>query len=175
MSYCSVQDVREALTPGGLATDPTTGASLSDAQIQDAIAEADATIDSYIGRFYTTPVIADPANTTRAPAPIWTWSRNIAAYLATLTFRRGQELPPTNPVALRYAATMTALTAVRDGKATLPLQENSQGTGAVGMAGAAINPYTGNLWSSEDWDLVQGDYNTLGGLGGPSGWPRNVW
>lgn len=167
MSYSTPQSVRLALNPAGDPNDKTTAASLPDATIQDAIDEADATIDAFIGGRYAVPVAVVAG---KVPMPIPAWSRNIAAYNATLTFRRGKDLTATDPVQLRYTATMSALTAVRDGKAVLQIPDNS-GTNAATGGVAVSNPYTGDLWTADDFNI--GPASTLTPQ---DGWPtNNVW
>lgn len=176
--YSTAEMVRSALAPGDWVefpeSDPDnptgTAADLEDVQLDDAIAEADATIDSYLGSHYVSPVgIVAPATT--APHPIDYWSRNIAAYLATLTYRRGQDLAEDDPVVRRYRATMLALVAVRDGKATLPLPVNSGAGGNIGAL-PPINPYVGDLFGAEDFDLapVGSSWPNRQGEGGRGQW-----
>lgn len=166
MSYSTVQTVRLALYPlsgsddgsNPPATPSNTAADLSNTQLQDAIEEADAVIDSYIGKFYATPVVPIIAGTDEdgtvgaIPHPIDYWSRNIAAYNATLAFRQGQDFADQDPVARRYTATMTALTMVAKGQATLQLPENTSPNAAAG-AGQPVNPYAGDLFDPNDWNL----------------------
>lgn len=139
MSYSTPAMIRQALVPSLEGEQPTektnTAADLSDAQLQDAINEADATIDGYLATHYTTPVIGDPT-----PHPIDYWSRNIAAYNATLAYRQSQDFADSDPVARRFTATMQALQAVAAGKVGLglPTGESSIAAGV----GAAINPVT---------------------------------
>lgn len=124
MAYTTVARVREALepdTPLGDQPADDTAASLSDAQLADAIAEADARIDSYLAARYTLPVPADAVLTLEAIAPVRFWSRNIAAYLASLTLYRSALMEPTNPVYLRMQDTMRDMVAARDGKLLLPI------------------------------------------------------
>jgi phage gp36-like protein len=127
--YCSVADVRLALTPAGVATDDATGATLNDDGIEDAIAEASGTVDAYIATRYTIEMDGDVAT-----APVRYWTRTIAAYLAHLTQKRNRDVVPDDPIRLRYTATIAMLEAVRDGKANLPLEpaENDDvGEGAI--------------------------------------------
>lgn len=152
MSYSSVAEVRLALTPGGDSTDRSTAAGVDDITIQSAIDEADAVIDSYIGRQYAVPVLLD-LDSGLTPQPIRAWSRNIAAYNVTLVWRRNQSLAADNPVALRYTATMVALTAVRDGKATLQIPDNT-GAGAGAGFAEVVNQYTGSMFVTQDYDLA---------------------
>lgn len=152
MAYSTAVMVRQALVPSSDGTQTTgtgTAADLSDAQLADAISEADATIDAYIGGYYAVPV-AQVSNAT--PHPIDFWSRNLAAYFATLAWRGSMDFTETDPVARRYKETMDALTAVMNGKLRLQLPENTSGNSAI-EPGSALNPYVGDLWDPTDFSL----------------------
>lgn len=166
--YSTVTDVRNALNPGGAgrgANDGTalntpggggTAAALDDAAITDAIREADGTIQTYlrVGTVYAVPTEQVVQNGTAyevALAPVRYWSRNIGAYLATLTWRRGKDLSSDDPVRLRYTDTMTILTAIRDGKGQAPLPPPTPPNATSG--GFTQNPYEGSLFTSEDFGL----------------------
>jgi phage gp36-like protein len=153
VSYSTPASVRQALVPssdGSLPETAThTAADLTDVQLQDAIAEADAVIDSYIGGFYGVPVAMVNGAT---PHPVDFWSRNIAAYNATLAFRGSQDFADTDPVARRYKDTMQALAGVSTGTLKLQLPDNTSDNAAAG-AGAPLNPYVGDLWTPDDFDL----------------------
>lgn len=155
MSYSTPEMVRKALVPSSDGTAPTapthTAADLSDAQLQDAITEADAMIDGYIGGVYTTPV--SPSGSPPAiPAPVNYLSRNIAAYIATLTYRGSQDFGDNDPIARRYRDAETLLKGVGTGRVSLPLPRNT-GTGAVASVGQAVNPYVGDLWTPDDFSI----------------------
>lgn len=154
MAYSTPAKVRQALVPssdGTLPTSPTgTAADLSDAQLTDAITEADATIDGYIGGFYAVPV-AEVSGA--VPHPVDYWSRNIAAYLASCTYRGSLDFTDNDPVARRYKDTLSALQAVSKGTIKLQLPQNVTPNAAAG-AGSAVNPYVGDLWQPDDF-LVQ--------------------
>lgn len=159
MPYSLPADVRNALAPGVWPvptgqTAPKTGtaADLSDPQLADAIADADSLIDSYLSPYYVTPVAQDP-NTGRLPSEVTAWSRNVAAYNATLTYRRGKDLAATDPVALRYAQTMQTLQQVLNGKIRLrnvPTLEGDIGGASVGQV---INPYVGSMFGLDDFGI----------------------
>lgn len=155
MAYSTPQKVRMALVPssdGSAPTSPTnTAADLSDAQLNDAIAEADAMIDSYIGGYYAVPVAATGTPAV-IPHPIDFWSRNIAAYGATLTYRGSMDFTDTDPINRRYKDTLAALQAVAAGKVRLQIPENTSGNSAI-QPGSTINPYVGDLWQPEDFSL----------------------
>lgn len=164
MAYSTPAMIRKALVPTSDGTQPTqptrTAADLTDAQLVDAIAEADSDIDSYIGKFYAVPVAliidgssGDGAGVGAIPHPIDYWSRNIAAYNASLAVRGSQDFPETDPVARRYTATMTALRMVSLGQAKLQIPNNTSSNTGVG-AGPAINPtYHGDLFDAKDFNL----------------------
>jgi phage gp36-like protein len=145
-----------------------TAADLDDEQWLDAIAEADAIIDGYLGGFYGVPVAVDISGQT--PHPVDYWSRNIAAYNATLSYRQSQDFGDDDPVARRYNATIAALDAVAKGKMTLQLPGNQTDT-AISGVGSAINP-NGNadLFPPSDFD-IDGPVRT----GGPGHGPHPFW
>jgi phage gp36-like protein len=151
MPYSTVRDVRLALTPDtpeegdGPAYAADTAASLSDAHLADAIREADGRIDYYLGTRYAVPV---EFNGEIAPEPLRSWSRNIAAYLANLVFRRHKDLPADDPVRLRYTDTMSALVAVQESKTDLPFDPIPPGTENAG--GSPVGG-VGGLFTPEDW------------------------
>lgn len=161
MSYSTVVMLRNALAPavGGewspeLEPDPEnptgTAADLPDAQLLDAIAEADAMIDSFLSGRYTVPIM--PVAPLSTIHPVDYWSRDLAAYYATLTYRGSQDFAETDPMARRYNGLMLMLVAVRDGKQNIPFPENTGPSASYG-AGKAHNPYTGDLFTPPDFDL----------------------
>jgi phage gp36-like protein len=160
--------VRLALVPsldGALpGTVTNTAADLSSTQITDAIAEADAVIDGYLSGIYVTPVLAVE---TLIPHPVDYWSRDIAAYLATCTYRGQMDIQSTDPISLRYNAVMAFLKDVSTGKASLPLPRNTAGSDAAGngAADSPINPYIGDLWDPSDFSLYPAYSPALGGPG----------
>jgi phage gp36-like protein len=164
MTYCTPEMVRQALVPssdGAVPEAPThTAADLTNTQLLDAIAEADVLIDGYLSGRYTTPVAAVGTPTATTPHPVDYWSRNIAAYLATLTFRGSQDFSDQDPIYRRYVATMDALKAVAAGKMVLQIPANAGDTSVVGV-GPAFNPYSGTLFPIEDFDVNPG-WGSLG-------------
>lgn len=115
--YSSPADVRNALTPGGLGTDTTTAASFDDAQLEDAIKEADGVIDTYIFSQFSIPTDPDatPPDSV-AIYPVRAWSRDIAGYLATLTYRKSNDVEVDDPPRLRYLYVMDILEKISEGK-----------------------------------------------------------
>lgn len=158
MPYSTLIDVRRALTPGADPLNTETAAGLKDEDIQDAITQADATIDSYLASRYATPVAAAVS----APLePFRSWSRNIAAYSATLQWREGLTLDPRHPIALRWADTMDQLTKVAQGLLTLPVPGVDQDQSRRDVT--VVNPYDGGLFWPGDFSNVRpsnvGNYN----------------
>lgn len=128
--YCTAQDVRNALAPLDQQDEVATAARLSDPQLNDAIAEAEGIVDTYISMRYTvslvpTEIIPDPdfPDTTTtvdvASAPIRGATRDIAAVLAALTSNKGKDMTEDDPIRFRYGIAMGVLTAIRSGKANL--------------------------------------------------------
>jgi phage gp36-like protein len=153
--YSLTQDVRLALTPGAVSSDKTTAAGLDENQLIDAINQADAKINGYVPDGYTVPMVTlpneDPEVVVQVAAnPFRFWSRDIAAYLATLTFKRNADVTADDPVRLRYEATMADLLLVRQGDYTLP---PSAGEAAVDGEISIHNLYEGNLFGPSDFAL----------------------
>lgn len=163
--YSAAQDVRLALVPGAVEANQETAANLSDAQLLDAISEADGVIDTYIKQWYTIPtseqIIPDfdnpPAQitVTVAPQPVRGWSRSIAAYLATLTFMKHKDVGEDDPVRLRYNMVIDLLTAIRDQNSFLdpdvfpPVDDSITNQGVY-----VVNPYEGDLFAPSDFALA---------------------
>lgn len=171
MAYSTPASVRKALVPtsdGSLPATPTnTAADLPDEQLSDAIAEADSEVDSYLGNFYAVPVALNTDGT--APGPIGFWSRNIAAYNATLAYRGSLDFPDTDPIARRYKDTLAALQKVAAGQIKLQLTDNSSGNAAA-IASTPYNPYVGDLWTPDDFDLTTDPVPGTGRGGSPFWW-----
>ena len=152
--YCTIKDVRYALTPDGDKTDKSTAASLPDAQIEDAINEAEDTIRAFIASRYKI-VIAEVEDGNEyvsvAPKPLRGWCRDLAAFLAALTFRRNKDLGEDDPIRLRWAMVMGFLKDVRDGKMDLDLPGPDDDTDSQGVH--VENLYQGKLFGMEDVGL----------------------
>jgi phage gp36-like protein len=145
--YSSVADVRNAISPEGSATDPSTAASIAEARIVDAIAEADAVLDMFIGARYT--IAMDTSLTPNVAKGIvrW-WSRTIAAYLITLTFKKNQDIPDEEPIKIRYQMVMDLLTQVQKGDLDINLIPVD---GNDGSDVFVYNHFTGDLWTKEEF------------------------
>lgn len=161
--YCAVAQVRDRLTPGGNAsgTAAATSSGLRDEQISQAIAKGDATLDTYLLGRYAIPVTGEwdgdggEVVTGLAIEPVQQWSVSLAAYFATLSWRRNLDLAADDPIRLEYAHVMGILNQVASGKITLQLPPPGGVPGdAVGGDAVVVNMYTGVLFDSER-NLVQ--------------------
>jgi phage gp36-like protein len=150
--YVTLAQVRDALAPSGsLTPGVATAASLSDAELTSAIADAQTEVDARLQGYSPAPfdVSAIPPIVTRI-------TRDIAAYLATLTFRQGDPMLPDHPVSLRYAAAQALLTAIAKGTMEAPGAPVDSSGVAEEQTAAVINPYEtwrarpGAPWPSGD-------------------------
>lgn len=148
MPYSTPADVRLALSPAG---GGGTAGSLDDNALNDAINEADALINTYLEIPEVRTPKVDEAGV--ALQPVRWWSRNIAAYLATLTYRRGKDLTADDPVRLRYSQTMALLTDIRDGKMRSPIPLTGNPATGSSVEPQVFNQYTGTLFGPEDFGL----------------------
>lgn len=164
MAYSTPALVRKALAPqvgdGTTVPDPlsNTAADLTNEQLDDAIAEADSIIDGYLAKRYATPVKAVEA---AIPHPIDYWSRTLAAYLATCTYRGSMDFTDNDPIYRRFVQVMDLLKAVAKGDLALGLPtagsaSGEDGNATAGGATAAINPYIGTLFPASDFDVNGG-------------------
>jgi hypothetical protein len=111
-AYCTVQDVRDAVS----GTDHGTGtaAALAPAQIEGAISRASTRVGMYAGSSWV-PDSSHPD--VHVPDLVRDLTVQLAAYYATLIYRKGVPLDPNDPVALGYADAMKALNAISNGEA----------------------------------------------------------
>jgi len=143
--YTDPASVRVALA-GSLTDYSATGtaASLSDTELNDAIREAQGVVDGYLSTRYETPITNGADN-----ALLWGMTRDIAAYLATLTYRKNKDLTATDPVALRYQAAMAQLQALQQGVMALDFTPDAPLDGEPDLSGMPIveNAYEGTLFN----------------------------
>lgn len=173
--YCTVTDVRNALTPSGLESDRETAANLPDEQIQDQIDEAEGIVDTYLNNRYQIILeeieVEDPDNPGNtlvwlvAPVPVRGLTRNIAAFLSALVYRKNKDLAEDDPIRLRYTLSMDLLEKVLSGKIVLPLPTNETPPQGVEI----FNPYEGDLFTMCDVGL---GYETSGKQ---VYWPYQQW
>lgn len=145
-AYTSVGAVRSALAPDGQ-QGPTggTAASLPDHQLQNAIIEAANEINARISSRYALPLSVP------IPQIVESLNRDIAAYMATLTYRRNKALADDDPVSLRYQRAQKLLDGIGSGKVALPIVGGTETTSAEA---AVANLYEGDLFGPEDFDLA---------------------
>ena len=158
MNYCSVVDVRNALAADGATSGTNTAADLDDASLTDAIAEASSIVDTYVGGPYA-PVDS-------VPGMVIYWTRDVAAFLATCTFRRSKDFQTLDPVLLRYQFTISRMAGIFTGTTALP---SSQMPTVDVFTGAVYNIDPITRFPASDFDLW-GQAETSGGDVQP-GWP----
>jgi phage gp36-like protein len=143
-AYCQPADVRLALAPEAVAPDQSSASALPDDQIDAAITDASAQIDAALALRYTLP-LPDPV-----PTIVFSVCRSLAAYFASLSWRRNRPLPEGSPVEARYTWATGVLAQLGNGQALLPIP-------AALASGLAV-------WNtSPDWFLL-----------GPE-WIRQPW
>ena len=163
MAYCSANDVRRALTGSATAgiLPSNTAADLDDEALEDSANEASAIVDSYIDGPYDTTIET-------IPPVVSFWTRDIAAYYATLVWRRSKAPVPNDPVILRYDNAMKMLEGVAAGTITIIGPEGLEDQPTV------VNPdqtQAATLFRPWNFDLTgRGEY-----LGMYSGWPLWYW
>lgn len=173
--YCTVQDVRNALTSGGKSVESTTydstgktAASMADWQIEDAIVEAMTLVKSFLLKRYKIVnedveeprinpdgTVDDPPvliTVNVAPQPVRAWTRSLAAWYATLTDRQGKDLEERDPIQLRKDQVLQSLLQVANRTLDLDLTLSDDGSGS-GVS--VVNVYEGNLFTLEDFGLAQ--------------------
>lgn len=165
-TYCTLRDVRAALTPGADPASNDTAAGFADWQIEDGILEAEGIVNAHILSRYGIPTGEveevnpdDPDEVwvwVVAPSPVRGWTRDIAAWLVTLTHRKSKDIEEDDPVRLRYQMSLDMLVAIRDGKMFLPgsvfppTEEPSNNSVHI------ENLYEGELFGPEDFGLGYG-------------------
>lgn len=142
--YVSTAQVRAILAPDG-ATDQSTAAQMSDAALSEAILGAQREIDSRLRDRYTVPFAAGAV-----PGLVVELTRDIAAYLATLTHDRQGSLEEDQVIRLRYNRARELLIQVAKGEIDL----DATGTAAVSTEPTVINPYDFDLFSSDEMGPV---------------------
>lgn len=155
MSYTDPDEVRAVLSFAG-ASDTRSPSGATDEQLTSAIEDARVEIDARLAVRYPAP-FDDPDNAARKPVPpvVKRINRDIAAYLATLTFLRGAPLVAEHPVALRYASAQNLLNGIATGKITLDLPGgNPADQPAENAPGATVvNPYSGDMFTAAGFGI----------------------
>lgn len=149
--YSTPDEVRLALAPSPMGAQPAqdTAAALSDEQLADAIRQADSRIDGYLAGRYAVPV-APVGSPPVVPGLVAGWSRDLAAYGATLTLYRNRPVEATNTAYLRYLDVMRDLAAVQKGQMILSLPQATSDDGSGGYAGV-VNTQPPDLFGAVDF------------------------
>jgi phage gp36-like protein len=166
MAYTSPADVRGRISFGGSA-DQGSASGATDEQLLEAIEDARTEIDAVLAVRYPTP-FDDPRYPSQIPIPpvVSRINRDMAAYLATLTYLRGAPLPENSPVALRYSNAQRLLRDIAKGAITLDLPAgptDEQPTENVPGGASVVNPYEGTMFAPGQF-----------GIGPALGPPRRV-
>jgi len=139
--YSTPGDVRTLLAEDD--TDPDTAAVLTDATLQDAIAQADAEIDAKLGGRYTVPFDPPPLIVARL-------SGDIAAYLATLTLRHSMAVREEDSIYRRWVRAKELLDLLSSGRAQLPGVADEK----TGSTAAVVNHHSTPLWDLGTFGLT---------------------
>lgn len=140
--YTSPSAVRLVLTADGNPTDPSSAAGLDDATLTGPCQQASDEVDARLSARYQVPLAS-------VPSVVNDITTDIAAYLATLTYRGGQPVEATDPMYLRYQRALGLLKDITTGAATLPAVQAGAPQGSVVTA----NPTVGGLFGPQDFDL----------------------
>ena len=147
MAYTTPAAVRLALSPDGdTSANLGTAAALDDTALNDAIAEVQAEVDARLSGRFTVP-FQDGS----VPAVVAQIVRDLAAYKATLTYRRNVPVPDNDPVALRNAQAFALLIALQNGQAGIVGASGEQGSTPEAVA---YNIIDGDLFSLQDFSLA---------------------
>lgn len=147
MAYSEVRDVRLVLrgwTDPHMADDPDyTPAMLDDAQIEYAIADADAQINGTLRKVYAVP-LPEPI-----PDLVHTLSVDMAATIADAIYRGSREyaseLAPPRVLWAKCARILD-----RIGSGTIQIYNAGEGPEQVGNQAVVINPYPGDILLDTD-------------------------
>lgn len=161
--YAEVADVRRVLSPDGQQDDYATAAGFSDTALQDALGRAVAKVNTYVGKQYAVPVDVAQYD---ADGVLNDWTSVIAAYYATLTYSRGQDISSDDPIRLRYNDVMKVLERVQSGNLPMPWPPES---GITINDIAVVNRYDGTLFRPDDFNL--GPEGRPWNWGTVPGWP----
>lgn len=143
MNYCEIPDVRFALVDLGTSTNTNTAADMDDTTITDSIAEGSAQVDVYIGGPYR-PDLGDIV-----PDIIKYLTRDVAAFLATCTWRKSKDFAADDPVLMRWNWAIEQLKAFASGAASIP----GGGPTNVDEVATVANPYPFTLFYPWQFDL----------------------
>lgn len=162
--YATLADLR--LTMDGTDSGTGTAAQLTDAQLTLALTAASNRVSVYAGNVY------DSSSPQAVPPDIFhDLTLDLAAFWATVTYRKSKALAPDDPVRLRYNDAQQILNNVRDGKLRLDVQIPGDVGQEVGVvinnipnvftgddSNTTINPLTGSLQADVPSDMWRPGY-----------------
>lgn len=162
--YATLADLR--LTMDGTDSGTGTAAQLTDAQLTLALQAASNRVSVYAGNVY------DSSSPQAVPPDIFhDLTLDLAAFWATVTYRKSKALAPDDPVRLRYNDAQQILNNVRDGKLRLDVQIPGDVGQEVGVvinnipnvftgddSNTTINPLTGSLQADVPSDMWRPGY-----------------
>jgi phage gp36-like protein len=160
MAYVTPNEIRSIVARDEGQYD-STAASLSEAQLEEAIDSATNEVEARLSGQYIVP-FSQPPDTPPLVAEI---VRDIAAWLADLTYRQDTDYETGNePMLLRYQRALDLLSRLELGTLTLPGADTPEVPSAGSGTGRPINPYEGDMFTLRDFDLGYERYR--------SSWPR---
>jgi hypothetical protein len=148
--YATLADLR--LTMDGTDAGSGTAAQLTDAQLNLALQAASNRVSVYAGNIF------DGSSQQATPPDIFhDLTLDLAAFWATVTYRKSKAIAPDDPVRLRYNDAQGILNAVRDGKLRLDIRAPG---GPGEEIGVVINNIP-NVFNGDDSNTV---YNPMTGF-----------
>lgn len=162
MTYVVPLDIREAVSPDGNVTG--TCAELSDDQLQRNIVRAQELVDGITG------VVFGDAN---VPELVKGLVIALAAYYATLAYRKGLPLDPNHPIRLQYDDAQTTLRGIKAGQINFEPGAPNTDTPPVAAKPRVRNPgalQVAQLFTLDDAGLVVRTGSPRGPLIEPSDW-----
>jgi phage gp36-like protein len=147
--YTSVGAV-QAVLARSISQYDSTAASLSTDQLTAAINSAGSEIDARLAHQYKVPFRPLPDT----PPLIVEIARDIAAFLADLTFRQDVDYTSENePILLRHRRAQSLLDMLAGGTISLTGAEPTEPVARPLEPYTAVNPYHGDLFTLRDFDL----------------------
>lgn len=111
-TYCQADDVINAMTSNNAAGTP---AEINPAVVQLAITQASSKVSAWTSNTWG---IDGKGNAVPVPPIIQSITINVAAYYATLSYRKNKPLETNDPVLLRYQDAVSDLTAIMNNQIT---------------------------------------------------------
>jgi phage gp36-like protein len=149
--YATPDDVRAVVARSTSAGAGTSASALSDPVLIEALASAEAEVDARLASRYGVP-FADVA----VPALVRSLTVDVAAYLATLTFRESTDLGQDDPIRLRFARAQDLLGQLAKGDLDLPGVTADDGSPAPAGRPRVLNTYEGRMFGLRDFGLGYG-------------------